>query len=289
MKKNSKISFAFLLLGTTLILGNSSPTVFASIIDMTDENQTIQGQESVQIEALGYLGTPYHMTAHNIVVHVKDIPKLNIWLASEACVSVMTPTEGEKDSVTPVINAPTLQSKAGVYPAELSIKEDPMVHTTIKIFVLDNYSSTDGRTVLLGHNFQLTKAEKMRLTTEKEEIVAGIHAYDVVSGQEITSEVQEKPGDLEKYLQEDLKPVAQKFSVRGVSLTLKASTLLTPGKGQDNGMSSINNLRDSLPDTGDMGNSLSALGMFVLTLLGLFVVNKQLEKKGKEENDETTT
>lgn len=290
MKKNSKISFAFLLLGTTLILGNLSSTVFASVIDMTDGNQTIQGQESVQIEALGYLGTAYHITAHNIVVHVKDVPKLNIWLASEACVSVIPPTEGEKDRdrVTPVINVPTLQSKAGVYSAELSIKEDPMVHTTIKIFVLNNSSSSDGRTVLLGHNFQLTKAEKMRLTTEKEEIVAGIHAYDVVSGQEITSEVQEKPGDLEKYLQEDLKPVTQKFLVRGVSLTLQASTLLTPSKGQDNSMSSINSLRDSLPDTGDKGNSLSALGMFVFTLLGLFVVNKQLEKKGREENDETT-
>ena len=93
---------------------------------------------------------------------------------------------------------------------------------------------------------------------------------------------------MEKYLQEDLKPVTQKFLVRGVSLTLQASTLLTPSKGQDNSMSSINSLRDSLPDTGDKGNSLSALGMFVFTLLGLFVVNKQLEKKGREENDETT-
>ena len=289
MKKNSKLSFAFLLLGTTLILGNSSSTVFASVIDMTDGHQTIQGQKSVQIEALGYLGTAYHMTAHNIVVNVKDVPKLNIWIASEACVSVMPPTEGETDRVTPIINAPTLQSKAGVYPAELSIKEDPMVHTSIKIFVLDDSSSSDGQTVILGHNFQLTQAEKMGLTTEKEEIVAGIHAYDVISGQDITSEVQEKPGDLEKYLHEDLKPVTQKFSVRGVNLTLQASTLLTPGGDQNNGMPSINSLRDKLPDTGDRGDNLSTLGMFVFTLLGLFFVNKQLGKKEKEENNETNT
>lgn len=256
---------------------------------MTNSNQTIQGQESVQIEALGYLGTAYHMTAHNIVVNVKDVPKLNIWIASEACVSVMPPTEGETDRVTPIINAPTLQSKAGVYPAELSIKEDPMVHTSIKIFVLDDSSSSDGQTVILGHNFQLTQAEKVGLTTEKEEIVAGIHAYDVISGQDITSEVQEKPGDLEKYLHEDLKPVTQKFSVRGVNLTLQASTLLTPGGDQNNGMPSINSLRDKLPDTGDRGDNLSTLGMFVFTLLGLFFVNKQLGKKGKEENNETNT
>lgn len=285
MKKNSKFYSTFLLLGTTLFLGGPSSTVFASVYDQGDGTQAVQGQDNAQIEALGYLGTAYDMRAHNIVVHVKEVSKLNIWRASEASVSVSLPTEVGTDKVTPVIQAPTLQAKAGVYPAELSIKEDPTVHTSIKIFVLDDSSATDGHTVLLGHDFQLTKAEKMKLNPEKVEVVAGIHAYDVASGQDISAEVQEKSGDLQNYLQEDLKPVAQHFSVRGVNTTLQASTLLSPG--QESGNSSNHQSGDSLPDTGERENSLSALGMFVFTLLGLFMVNKGSWKKVKEENDET--
>lgn len=256
MKKNSKLSSTFLLLGATLILGSTTSSVSASVYDRGDGTQAVQGQDNAQIEALGYLGTAYEMTAHNIVVHVKEVPKLNVWRASEASVSVSLPTEEGTDKVTPVIHASTLQAKAGVYPAELSIKEDPTVHTSIKIFVLDDSSATDGRTVLLGDDFQLTKAEKKKLSPEKEEVVAGIHAYDVASGQDISSEVQAKAGDLQKYLQEDLKPVAQHFSVRGVNLTLQASTLLSPGQEQDSGTASNNRSGASLPDTGERENSL---------------------------------
>ncbi|MFK4881366.1 hypothetical protein ACI1TC_09200 [Lactococcus petauri] len=262
----------FLLILITLLLFTNNNKVIANTIEAVSEPDT-------QVEFIGYIGSYYSILANNIVIHIKDLPKLDIWRDSKASVVLLDPTYVKLDKVTPVVSSSNIREKVGVYKARLSIKEDPKICKTINIYVVDDRVALGKEVLLYGHDFELTKIEKQNLTVEKEKIIAGVRAYDINSGTDITKEVNIKEGDLELYLQNDTKTISQNFYVRELDLEIKASTLL-----ESNITSKVGDIQLKrgvrLPSTGEISNNLFAQGLlFIILLLQLIIFNSKLKNR----------
>lgn len=279
MRKKLRGSSAFLLGLSLFFYGTGNLLASADTFVM-------QGQSDTEIEMKGYIGTAYQLNAHNIVVHVKDVKGMNIWKASGASVSITGPTDSTLDKVTPWVSAPTLKAEIGAYKVTLGIQEDATVHREITVFVVDDVTVTDKETLLFGQDFELTPGEKRNLTAEKVKAVAKVRAYDIQSGAEITKEVKTNTQDLMHYLQEDEKAVTQRFSVRGVTLEVQASTLLPSEQsthGTTGGEDGTFVSGGKLPSTGESNNLLAMMGIAFLTLLSLLLVHHKGLIKRKNE------
>ncbi len=281
VKKIQNKSFFLYLIGIISLLVSTPCVSFASVLPAEGDRQILQGQEQTSIESLGYIGTTYKLTAHNIIVHVKNVSQLDIWKASEANVSTVSPIGRETDKVTPFIDKSNLKAKVGTYKVKLGIREDGSVSTVITVFVVEGPYSTDGQTLLYGHDFQLTRAEKQQLTVEKVKKIAGIRAYDIASGQEITSEVEGNAADLAQYLQEDQRPVDQTFSVRKVRLTVRGSTLSSSDVSPQENFKTLNSNRSGkvLPHTGEREDILYFVGVLFIFLFLFFAHETNRKEK----------
>ena len=68
-------------------------------------------EPDTQVEFIGYIGSYYSILANNIVIHIKDLPKLDIWRDSKASVVLLDPTYVKLDKVTPVVSSSNIREK----------------------------------------------------------------------------------------------------------------------------------------------------------------------------------
>lgn len=249
---------------------------------------SIQDTQAPQIEAKGYIGAKYGITANNIVVHLKDLPKLDIWRASKATVYSKVPVETTLNNLTPLIKSTTLKEEVGVYTAELGIEEDTTIQKIVYIFVVGDKSVMDDKTLLVGQDFQLTKEKKNSINNRNVKEIANVHAYDLLSGKDITLEVEVNTKDLGLYLAEDEYTVPLNFSVRKLNLEIEASTLLNNSSIFENPNIFKGTNSSSLPNTGDRNNfTLFVLGILLLVLSFVFIIFKFLSKNKLKNEKET--
>lgn len=282
MKK--KYIFAIALCSSFLL---SSSPIFG---DSTAERET-----NGAITTQGLLGTEtsdkYTLEANNFIIHVKDVPRMDILTLSNA---KLVSNEGDiSDRLTASSNVNLKAPKVGVYEAAIVLEEEPSIQTTISIFVVDDTTISDGQKIIYGHDFEMKQSERQTLTAVKAKELSGIRAYDVKSGGEETEKVSVNKKQLEDYIQgNNLSPMPLDWSLssyegRVVTKRVYIKTVkdthgssLPPGK--DNNKTGQ---KKSLPTLGAQGVLLfvviGLLFMFSAVFLVLF-----LKRKKEERSDE---
>lgn len=267
---------------------------FLFSLSPTFAETTIVGGTEGEVLTRGLLGTRYSIEAQNFVIHVKDVPNMDILSLSKA--QLTQSSEGEASGNLQVLSS-SVEAKAGVYGAVIALEEEPSIQTTISIFVVDDSTVQDGRKVIYGHDFQMKQGEKQGLTETQAKRLGAVRAYDIPSGVEETEKVSVNKKQLTTYIEnKNYAPLPLDWSLsstdgRVVTKRIYAKTI-REGKAVDKvhppkaskSFGASGGKKGFLPSTG-------VKEMMFLVLLGLFLMGGSvfliiLLKRKKEEDEE---
>ena len=218
------------------------------------------GNPKGEVQTLGYIGVHYVLAAQNFIVHVRDVPKLDIFERAQAQVRVLGAFDGEPVTVKMQLLSTDIRAEVGVYTAQLGIEHDKMVSKELVIYVIDDTTAFDDLTVLFAQDFQMKKSEKSSLTAGKVKALAKVKAYEVISGRELGDEVLVDQEKMLTYVKTHHEPTNLEFSVASkkygqLKVGVQATTIDDSKKGK-------------LPALGNGRISLFALGLLMILWAG---------------------
>jgi LPXTG-motif cell wall-anchored protein len=138
----------------------------------------------------------YEITANNFTVHIRDVDTVNIIDKSGAQASN---ANDSTDLINIEVKTP-LKKEVGVQNITLGIDKDDSITTTIQVFVVDDSTTIQDRTVIYANDFTMKYKEKANLTSNQAKILANVKAYDVTTARDLTQDVTAHEQDLKNYI-----------------------------------------------------------------------------------------
>lgn len=236
----------------------------------TFADNTIQSEATGEVLIQGMLGTQssYSIEAKNFVIHIKDVPKMDILTLSDAKLM----SNGSETSGALQVLDNSVKAKAGVYGAVIVLEENQSVQATITIFVVDDSSVYDDHKIIYGQDFQVKHSEKRDLTELKAKKLAMIRAFDIQSGQEETDKVTVNNGQLESYIQSNKnKPFPLDWSLESKNDTIITKRIYASASSEK--VVGDNNNKGTLPNLG-VKNSVTLVAFGLILIFGvIYIIN----------------
>jgi LPXTG-motif cell wall-anchored protein len=159
----------------------------------------------------------------------------------------------------------TLKKEIGVQTVELGIDKNDTTTKSIQVFVVDDSTTVQDRTVIYANHFTMKYSEKSTLTNEKAKTLANVKAYDIPTARDLTQDVTVHEQDLNDYIASSsmdkadirfvLPVLAPRQQVNHSPVVEKAVVVTTLNDSDNNGNGNNNNNNNGGNGSGNQNNT----------------------------------